>query len=145
MTTGLSPWRLWSWRPLRDSCWDTWRTSEPVLDILQVHYWANQSAEDASVWDCTTSCITSTNLGHTPGCSWLSLLTRLQTQILSTKNTKNQASSTQKEKINTGHLKVNCSFLFILEIAMFFVSSVRLFTPTPPPGMYLSAILNCSF
>lgn len=66
MTTGLSAWCLWSWRPMTDSCWATWRASKPLLDILQFPYWANRSAEDASVWDCTKSSIGSTNLGHAP-------------------------------------------------------------------------------
>ncbi len=68
MTTDLSHSRLWSWSHLRDWSWPTWRTSLDPCWILfslpteQTGLWMT-----LSIWDCITSCNTSTNLGITQG------------------------------------------------------------------------------
>ncbi len=68
MTTDLSHSRLWSWSHLRDWSWPTWRTSLAPCWILfslpteQTGLWMT-----LSIWDCITSCNTSTNLGITQG------------------------------------------------------------------------------
>ncbi len=66
MTTDLSHSSLWSWSHLRDWSWPTWRTLLDPCWILfslpteQTGLWMM-----LSIWDCITSCNTSTNLGIT--------------------------------------------------------------------------------
>ncbi len=65
MTTGLSPWHLRSWNPVKDWCWPTWRTSQtPCLTPCSLPTGHTGQWMMQPTWDCTTSCNTSILQGH---------------------------------------------------------------------------------
>ncbi len=64
----LSLSRLWSWSHLRDWSWPTWRTSlDPCWILFSLPTEQTGLWMPLSIWDCITSCNTSTNLGIMQG------------------------------------------------------------------------------